>query len=222
MRPGCFNNAWSGTVQAPNASHMLATMLREKLGILDVLLVATDKEFVHTLFNQVFAASNSSTGELPKSRLRDISGVLDIDEEKASELVEAISGLINEVLFDDIPSPQILEILPASMNANLKKLIATVIHKSRDDWSMMQIGNEASIPKVRAVDWRVDLQSASDSALKMARPSVLVSIECQGQQTRVQETPKPNVTCFEMNKDTLATMLDGLGKIQEQLASVAT
>ena len=104
----------------------------------------------------------------------------------------------------------------------------------------MRIFCIVSLPCLIDFDWKVNIKSSSDSASRMAAPTCLVQMNVRphpliksshahknkydviftgGVMPRVNQNVRTiNV---EFSKETLDTMLDGLGKIRDQLSSVA-
>lgn len=96
-----------------------------------------------------------------------------------------------------------------------------------------------SLPRLVDFDWKVNIKSSSDSVSRMAAPTCLVQMNVRPRPytytppdkrywRQVQSNPEStkemaNVRSInvEFNKETLETMLDGLGKIRDQLSSVA-
>lgn len=83
-----------------------------------------------------------------------------------------------------------------------------------------------SLPRFEGIDWRVDVRSASDTVSRMSVPTVLVQMRVQNSYNG--EVPPAEgqavaqrLVTFELNKETLATMLDGLVFVRDQLASIA-
>ena len=83
------------------------------------------------------------------------------------------------------------------------------------------MAKQVSIPKLAGVDWRIDVKTASDSLTRMAVPTCLVELEVQGVPARSGELAGVKHLAFEMNREALGAMLDGLGKIRDQLSQVA-
>ena len=71
------------------------------------------------------------------------------------------------------------------------------------------------------VDWRGDVKTASDQVLRMQVPSVLVNLRVEDQPAATDLVPSIRNVDFELSKEALQTMLDGLGRIRDQLSSVA-
>lgn len=78
-----------------------------------------------------------------------------------------------------------------------------------------------SLPRFVGVDWRVDVKTESDKVARMAVPSVLVDLKVQDQPCSTQQVPCARHVEFELSKEALQTMLDGLGRIRDQLGAVA-
>lgn len=82
------------------------------------------------------------------------------------------------------------------------------------------VSSQVGPPKLVDFDWRVDLKTASNHLSRMAVPTVLVSMKVQNQPTEVGVMPSVKDVQFEMGASALNTLLDGLGKIRDQLGSI--
>ena len=83
-----------------------------------------------------------------------------------------------------------------------------------------------SLPRFEGIDWRVDVRSASDTVSRMSVPTVLVQMRVQNSYNGAVppaegQAVAQRLVTFELNKETLATMLDGLVFVRDQLASIA-
>ena len=79
---------------------------------------------------------------------------------------------------------------------------------------------QPSLPKLLEFDWRIDILSSSDSLQKMRVPSVLLKMSVQQQPKVVGEQPEPRVVTFELSREALNTMLEGLQFVRTQLAAI--
>ena len=92
------------------------------------------------------------------------------------------------------------------------------------------------------VDWRVDVKTSANTVSRMATPTALVQMQVRAPlpldlwaslstpQRKRPQIAKPSVregvvgdvesVNFEASRETLQTMLDGLGKVREQLSAV--
>eukprot|EP00045_Choanoeca_perplexa_P002114 m.23062 g.23062 ORF g.23062 m.23062 type:complete len:193 (-) comp11327_c0_seq1:481-1059(-) len=185
----------------------------------DLLMQAPNKEFVHQLFHTGFGARKSS---VPEAILNKAAEALEASSEAVGELFAAIIALINRALFENVSSKeQLVNLLPSQLNDKLKKLVVTVIGQNLPTWREQAATDELSLPKLKAFDWRVDVKTASDQMARMNMPTALIHLAVQDSNSGDGSMTGLRDVAFEVNKDTLGTMLDGLSKIQEQLASVA-
>ena len=106
-----------------------------------------------------------------------------------------------------------------------KQALAPAAEEARSvPTATMKLG--PSLPRFEGIDWRVDVRSASDTVSRMSVPTVLVqmrvqnSYNCEVPPAEGQAVAQRLVT-FELNKETLATMLDGLVFVRDQLAAIA-
>jgi COMM domain containing 9 len=89
------------------------------------------------------------------------------------------------------------------------------------DWREASVLQRPSLPRYVDVDWRVDVKTASDRVSRIAVPCCLVDIKVQDQPTSTSQVPATRQVEFELSKEALQTMLDGLGRIRDQLGAVA-
>jgi hypothetical protein len=115
---------------------------------------------------------------------------------------------------------------------------------------MAESGTQPALPRLVEFDWRADVKTASDEQPRMAAPSLIVSLkvwwfgcknllvlccvppiagkthktkkiaQVQPTPTHVGETTPPTPVTFELGRETLDVMLEGLGRIRDQLKSV--
>lgn len=88
-------------------------------------------------------------------------------------------------------------------------------------WTESSLLNRVSLPKYVDVDWAVHIEKSSSAVAQMQVPVALVEIEMEAERTStfdpIGKTRKVN---FEVNKESLETMLEGLGKIRDQLSTM--
>lgn len=101
-------------------------------------------------------------------------------------------------------------------------MIVTVIASNLAVWRDKASSSQLSLPALQDFEWRIDIKAASDKAARMSIPTALVQMKIDGIPSNTDELAPRRIVNFEVTKDTLATMLDGMGKILAQLDSVAT
>lgn len=113
----------------------------------------------------------------------------------------------------------------------LKKKKRAAQQQQQQQRQQLQQLSGPSLPRLQGFDWRIDVRSASDSVARMAVPSVIVQMDVQKQRMGKQnvgdekeggENGNSRVVTFELNRETLETMLDGLIFVRDQLASIAS
>uniref|UniRef100_A0A8C7Z200 COMM domain containing 9 n=1 Tax=Oryzias sinensis TaxID=183150 RepID=A0A8C7Z200_9TELE len=116
----------------------------------------------------------------------------------AQALVQSLHTLSHHILFYNLSSPeQILSIFPETFHSSLKNLITKILLENR-----------------------VDLVTGSDKVSRMSMPTCLVQLKLEDpcQSTNMESDSTMTV---ELSKESLDTMLDGLGRIRDQLSVVA-
>jgi len=68
-------------------------------------------------------------------------------------------------------------------------------------------------------DWRIDVKRASETVSSMSVPTVLVQLQLDD---RTEIEPEKKSVSFELNKQALEAMIDGLSKIKAQLSKLAS
>ena len=102
----------------------------------------------------------------------------------------------------------------------LKRLVAGTVVKFHDVWKEQALNTQISLPKLVDMKWRVDLSTASNLIQKMSAPSVVIQLNVQNPSTMKGTMSKTEQINFEMDRETLSTMLKGLTKIKDQLSSI--
>ena len=201
-----------------------------KLTPLLLLLQAPSKVFVEQVFVRVyqtrFDGFNSDFVESVAEQLQQNQQVNYHDV--IEELLSTVLHVIQYCVYHQLNTPE--AILTSELftdndtsftsHDNLKKLVAGTILKFYDVWKEQAINTQIGLPKLVDMKWRVDLSTASNVIQKMSAPSVVIQLNVQNPSKVVGVMPKTEQVNFEMDKETLSTMLKGLSKIRDQLASI--
>uniref|UniRef100_A0A3P9MBM2 COMM domain containing 9 n=1 Tax=Oryzias latipes TaxID=8090 RepID=A0A3P9MBM2_ORYLA len=193
---------------------MAATVSSEVFSDLQLLLKAPSKDVVR----EVCVQSHSG----PSRRLTDnTAAALSISAAQAAQLVQSLHTLSHHILFYNLSSPeQILSIFPETFHSSLKNLITKILLENSPAWRTGALDKQVSLPQLKDLDWRVDLVTGSDSVSRMSMPTCLVQLKLEDpcQSTDMESVSTVTV---ELSKESLDTMLDGLGRIRDQLSVVA-
>jgi hypothetical protein len=131
-----------------------------------------------------------------------------------------VHQLISESLYNSYGVEEVLERLPSELVEKMKSLIAKIITVHLPEWGGQVLHTQVSLPRLQEFDWRLDLKSASDSMHRMNVPTVLVQLKIKDTPTKLTEEPSTSNVVFEMSKEALETMLEGLGQIRDQLSGL--
>ncbi|KAK5583470.1 hypothetical protein RB653_005065 [Dictyostelium firmibasis] len=88
---------------------------------------------------------------------------------------------------------------------------------------MSNTTNTCSLPRVLNIDWRMDLKTSSSNISRMNVPSVLFKLEVENKEKinkEEDEEQKTKTVIFELNKETINTMLDSLEFVKNQLDTI--
>lgn len=157
---------------------------------------------------------------MPLSLRSKISAALRTDEAGVSALSSAIVRLVLEAVYRDLKAPEIIELFPEDFNADLKSLVAVIIGAHQAEWQELVRSTTISLPKLIDTHWRVDIKSAASDAHRMHVPTCIVEMTIQEEAHTAGVMMGTRRVNFELNRATLETVLDGLGKIRDQLQSI--
>ncbi|EGD73645.1 hypothetical protein PTSG_05355 [Salpingoeca rosetta] len=183
------------------------------------LMNAPDKGFVNQVFVSAFSAR---LGTVSADLVEKSATAMSLELQQAQEMFRAVIELINLVLFENLNTADgIKEALPSGLHGKLKSLVANIITHNLPAWREQTANSQLSLPRLKKVDWRVDIKTSSDRLAAMSMPTAVVQLTVDGATASQSDMAAPQSIAFEASKDTLETMLDGLGKIRDQLASIA-
>mmetsp|Transcript_47753 Transcript_47753/g.120209 ORF Transcript_47753/g.120209 Transcript_47753/m.120209 type:complete len:227 (+) Transcript_47753:3-683(+) len=182
-------------------------------------LKAASKKVIDNILTAVFAHRR---GTMPVKYKEVIASALQLTPAQLDPFLRSTAVFLRYAVYSSRSDADVAAVLPDSFHPQLKQLLSVVVGARLEQWRSTAISSQLSLPKLESMDWRVDVQSSSESLSRMAVPSVFVELRmCDSNVSRASE-PKRETVTFEMTQDTLAAMLDGLGKIREQLNSVAS
>eukprot|EP00948_MAST-09A_sp_MAST-9A-sp1_P002820 g2820.t1 len=195
-------------------------------------LKSTDKSSLEKFFQYVFRYRDS----LPKSENDSTYSLTSLDSKVLGTVKLSSSEnemyRINTLAAANVLIQECLRKGPRSATAIEKEIgnqladplvgtVANTIFNALVEWRNISVGQHNMLPKLVDVQWRVGLKTASDEVSNMAVPSVIVELKTQPPSlTEGVLEPVENVQ-FELEKTTLGTMIDGMSKIRDQLASIS-
>ncbi|KAB1272287.1 COMM domain-containing protein 9 [Camelus dromedarius] len=204
----------------------MAALTADNFAALQSLLKASSKDVVRQLCQESFSRS-----ALDSKQLLDVTcSSLSVTQEEAEQgslsipqLLQALHRLTRLVAFRDLTSAEaILALFPENFHQNLKNLLTKIILEHVSTWRGEAQTNQISLPRLVDLDWRVDIKTSSDSVSRMAVPTCLLQMKIQEDPSLCGDKPPVSTVTMELSKETLDTMLDGLGRIRDQLSAVAS
>lgn len=184
---------------------------------LQFLLKAPSKDHVRQLCADCFPVGSLDSRSLAENTAR----ILSVSAGEAKQLFVALHTLSHHILFHNLTAPeQILALFPESFHPSLKNLLTKIELELSPTWRNEALSNQISLPQLVDMDWRVDMKTASDSVSRMAVPTCLVHMKIEDPSYLGGSDSLSSMT-VELSRETLDTMLDGLGRIRDQLSVVA-
>eukprot|EP01096_Ripella_sp_DP13-Kostka_P005571 TRINITY_DN1902_c0_g1_i1.p1 TRINITY_DN1902_c0_g1~~TRINITY_DN1902_c0_g1_i1.p1 ORF type:complete len:207 (-),score=84.96 TRINITY_DN1902_c0_g1_i1:22-612(-) len=189
----------------------LSAAQEEGLGL---LLKAPSKEKVNELITDMFAQRNNAhaSEEWIQSNMASLGTTL----EETTKLGEGLRAAIKIALYYNYGDAEVQnDLVSGAFHKALKKLIGNIISYHMPNWRRQVISKQVGLPQLEEVDWRIDVKSASDLIGHMQVPTCLVNM-------KVNDTVQDKVSNvqFELSRERLQTVLDGLTRIRDQLAQI--
>lgn len=138
-----------------------------------------------------------------------------LSAEEVDALAASAAGLVRRALYSGAD-----DALPNGFHADLGGLLTKILAARLPEWRQAAALGRVCPPKMVDFDWRVDMKTASNHMSRMAVPTAIVEVKLQQPPTQAGVMPDTRDVQFELSKESLATMLDGLGKIRDQLGSM--
>ncbi|XP_059831426.1 COMM domain-containing protein 9 [Hypanus sabinus] len=185
---------------------------------LRLLLKAPSKDVVRHLCQESFSSAATNSSRLVDNTVSSLS----VTPEEAQQLISSIHHFTRQVVFQGLTSAEeIFPLFPDNFHQNLKNLLTKIILENVTSWRNEALANQISLPRLINMDWRVDIKTSSDSINRMAVPTCLLQMKIQDDATVCQRKSTISTVSLELSKEKLDTMLDGLGRIRDQLSAVA-
>jgi len=186
---------------------------------------ASSPQIIESVFLRSFQTRGQTIG--PQD-IKEIAEALAIEEKESKEVLEASRHVVSEALYQSMTAEAIVQFLPKKLHKEddksnkLKALIAKILVHHLPAWRSAAINSQVALSRLENIDGRIDVMNASDKISRMNVPTVIVQLKVQDTLTKAGgPLPSRNII-FELNKGTIETMLDGLGKIRDQLQAIKT
>ncbi|NXJ92876.1 COMD9 protein, partial [Corythaixoides concolor] len=185
---------------------------------LQSLLKAPSRDAVRQLCQECFSSPPAGLGPLAQRACLSLSA----GPEEAQQLVSALHNLTRHVVYCGLARAEdILSLFPENFHQNLKNLLTKIILENISAWRNEAQASQISLPRLVDMDWRVDIKMSSDNISRTAVPTCLLQLKIQEDAALCGNNPVVSALTVELSKETLDTMLEGLGRIRDQLSVVA-
>ncbi|KAM6459771.1 COMM domain-containing protein 9 isoform 1-T2 [Liasis olivaceus] len=196
----------------------MAALDREEFASLQFLLKAPSKNVVQQLCQECFSSSGNDSEKLTETTCSNLS----VTPNEANQLIHSLHNLTRHIVYHGLTSQEeILSLFPEGFHQNLKNLVTKIILENVSTWRNEAQASQISLPRLVDMDWRVDIKTSSDNISKMAIPTCLLQLKIQENAALCGDDFATSALTVELNKQTLDTMLDGLGRIRDQLSAIA-
>uniref|UniRef100_A0A6B2F1J1 COMM domain-containing protein n=1 Tax=Bothriechis nigroviridis TaxID=88079 RepID=A0A6B2F1J1_BOTNI len=196
----------------------MAALDREVFASLQFLLKAPSKNVVRQLCQECFSSSGIISEKLTESTCSNLS----VTPNEANQLIQSLHNLTRHIVYHGLTlQEEILCLFPEGFHQNLKNLVTKIILENISAWRNEAQASQISLPRLVDMDWRVDIKTSSDNISKMAIPTCLLQLKIQEDAGLCGNNFATSALTVELNKQTLNTMLDGLGRIRDQLSTIA-
>lgn len=193
---------------------------KESMSVLSALMGAQTKTVVGDVFQQAFR----HRGDLSSAPKTTIAAGLGIKETEVLPILVAAKDIIARSLYSasaEVDYQKIMDTCDSSLDDRLKKLIAKVVGSNLLEWKSIASKQLISWPRMVDMDWRVDVKSSSQQMSRMSVPTVILDLKVEGQPVMRGDMPRVKSVNFELSKESLGTLLDGMNKIKDQLGALS-
>ena len=193
---------------------------------LSLLMEAPSKDIVQHILTHVYMHRNNIAQANAAKFAAMFEKADTVTEEHVQQLFAALHGIVTKVLYDGANTAEQIRVgldrepASASLDEQVKALLTEQLAANVGGWREASIMSMPSLPKFVDVDWRVDVKSATEQVGRMAVPTVLVDLKTRQQPVSTGMVPGTETVSFELSKEALDTMVDGLGRIREQLGNI--
>ena len=147
---------------------------------------------------------------------------LELTSNNADALYKALLRVISVSLYDEDGLATIEEEMASvSVDERLQGLVLSVVESSLPLWQEAARQTVPSLPSLETFDWRVDLKTSSSEIEQMSVPTLLLNLQVRNPPEEETALPSENNLTLELSSEALEAMLEGLGRIKDQLSSVA-
>ena len=169
-----------------------------------LLLNARSKDFVYKI------CTESRNVHHTKDVLEVVTSTLNCSDKQASQLLDALRSLSDELLSKNISSQnEIIELFPQDFHKSLAGLLTKAFVELLPVWRLKAQQDAVSLPKLNSFSWSVNVDQDSKR-----------SICCLN--LNIEESKGPNIVQAQLSKEALTSLLAGLKQVKEQVNKISS
>lgn len=183
----------------------------------DSLLILLNAQAKETLDDILMTCFRFRLETVPDRKKREWRQELATSFEQIDAIIPAITALIDQCLLESqLPD----KILSNNFHPQLANLLNKLFKNRIPDWRSVVMQNQVSPARLVSFDFRVDNTISTDQMTNVNASSLLLNLSVQDTPTRVNEIPTTRNIQLELSNQELKTLLDGMLKVKDQLATI--
>ncbi|KAL0220183.1 hypothetical protein RCL1_000038 [Eukaryota sp. TZLM3-RCL] len=177
---------------------------------LNLLLQAPSKAALHESVSIVFMCLGDSSSS-PDSQ---IASLLNVSNDDAKSIRESLTLVINKAIDADCSTrDQVIPLFSTDVHDQLKSVLSKLILKHLPDYKHQATTLPSFASRLSSINTRVELKQSTQNT---SVPRAVVELKLLDSMGSTEET------VFELNRQSLSIIIDGLSKIKEQLISMSS
>ncbi|PIA27533.1 hypothetical protein AQUCO_01100174v1 [Aquilegia coerulea] len=179
-------------------------------GHLPLLVRSTSKESVEYILQTLWRTRKTGLDRTDRDTL---SGLLQLSNENDLDpLLVCLRVLIRRCVYDNINKDDIQKLFPQEVSPELQRLLVLLLQKFQREWRDDVLKDQVTFPRLKAMTWNLANQET-----ELAEPVAVINLKLQDDsQPHSGETEVK----FQLEKDTLETMVKSMYSIRDQMSDL--
>ncbi|KAF5179074.1 hypothetical protein FRX31_031342 [Thalictrum thalictroides] len=179
-------------------------------GHLPLLVRSTSKESVEYILQTLWRTRKTGLDRTDRDTL---TGLLQLpNENDLDPLLVCLRVLIRRCVYDNISKDNIQKLFPQEVSPELQRLLALLLQKFQREWRDDVLKDQITFPRLKAMTWNLANQET-----ELAEPVAVINLKLQDDsQPHSGETEVK----FQLEKDTLETMVKSMYSIRDQMSDL--
>lgn len=177
-------------------------------GHLPLLVRSTSKESVEYILQTLWRTRKTGLDATDRDTL---TGLLQLpNDTDLDPLLVCLRALIRRCVNDNVSKDEIRKLFPQEVSPELQRLLTLLLQKFQSEWRDDVLKDQATFPRLKAMTWNMANQET-----EMAEPVAVINMKLQDDsQPHAGETEVK----FQLEKDTLETMVGSMISIRDQMS----